>query len=135
MAQKSTIVVSGSFRRFFPEIKETILAFESLGITVLSPYASEVINPNDEFVILKTDETRDPKTLEQNHLDAIRKADALYLCNPEGYLGNSSVMELGWAMALGKTIFCKEPVADATLRLFAGEVATPEQIKDKLLKS
>ena len=134
MAKKLTVVVSGSFRRFFPEIRETVLTFESLGVVVLSPAASEVINPDEEFAILKTDKTRDPKTLEQGHLDAITKADALYLYNPEGYLGDSSKMELGWAIALGKPVFCKEAMTDATLKFFCGTVATPEQVKGDLLE-
>ena len=130
---KLMIVVSGSFRRFYDQIKETILAFEALGVEVLSPKASEITNPGKEFAILKTDVTQDPRVLEQNHLDAIRRADALYLCNPEGYLGASSIMEVGWAMALGKRIFCKELATDATLRFFAGDVATPEQVKDSMI--
>ena len=134
MAKKLTIVVSGSFRRFFPEISKTVLTFESLGMVVLSPAASEVTNPDEEFAILKTDKTRDPKVLEQGHLDAITKADALYLYNPEGYLGDSSKMELGWAIALGKPVFCKEMMTDATLKFFCGTVATPKQVKSALLK-
>ena len=135
MATKPTAVVSGSFRRFFSKVKATILAFESFGVEVLSPKASTVINPGNEFAILESDETQDPETLERNHLEAIRKADALYLCNPGGYLGNSSVLELGWAMALGKRIFCEEIPMDATLKFCAGQVATPEQVAKKLLES
>jgi len=134
MARKLTIVVSGSFRRFYPQISKTVLTFESLGVAVLSPTASEVINPDEEFAILKTDKTRDPKLLEQGHLDAITKADALYLYNPEGYLGEASKMELGWALALGKPVFCKAMMTDATLKFFCGTVATPKHVKSALLK-
>ncbi|MCD6500485.1 hypothetical protein J7K42_00505 [bacterium] len=41
-------------------------------------------------------------------------------------------MELGWALALGKPVFCKELVDDSTLKFFCGTVATPEQVKKAL---
>lgn len=133
MTKNLSIVISGSFRRYFDGISETGRAFEALGIDVLSPKASKVINPGEEFAVLETDDTDDPKTLEQRHLDAIAVADALYLYDPDGYIGDSSKMELGWAIALGKPVFCKELVADSTLKFFCGTVATPEEVKTALV--
>ncbi len=131
--RKLSIVISGSFRRYFDGISETVKAFETMGVDVLLPKASKVINPGDEFAVLETDDTDDPKTLEQRHLDAITAADALYLYDPDGYIGDSSKMELGWAVALGKPVFCKELVADSTLKFFCGTVATPEEVKTALV--
>jgi NTP pyrophosphatase (non-canonical NTP hydrolase) len=133
MTKNLSIVISGSFRRYFDGISETVQAFEALSIDVLSPKASKVINPGEEFAVLETDDTDDPKTLEQRHLDAIAAADALYLYDPDGYIGDSSKMELGWAIALGKPVFCKELVADSTLKFFCGTVATPEEVKTALV--
>lgn len=132
MTKNLNIVISGSFRRYFDGISEAVRTFETLGIDVLSPRASKVINPGEEFAVLETDDTDDPKTLEQRHLDAIAAADALYLYDPDGYIGDSSKMELGWAIALGKPVFCKELVADSTLKFFCGTVATPEEVKTAL---
>lgn len=132
MAKKLSVVISGSFRRYFDGISETVKAFEALDIDVLSPKSSKVINPGEEFAVLETDDTDDPKTLEQRHLDAITAADALYLYDPDGYIGDSSKMELGWAIALGKPVFCKNLVADSTLQFFCGTVAMPEQVKEVL---
>src|SRR5687767_7927028 len=125
MSSAPRIVISGSFRRHLDGISEAVRLFEALGVLVLSPMASEPLNPGEEFIVLASDDTADPRTLEQRHLDAITAADALYLYNPEGYLGDSAKMELGWANALDKRIFCKEPMTDATLRHFCGTVATP----------
>ena len=130
--RKLSIVISGSISRYFDGISETVKTFESLSIDVLSPKASKVINPGEEFAVLKTDDTSNLQTLEQRHLDAITAADALYLYDPEGYIGDSSKMELGWAVALGRPIFCKELVADSTLKFFCGTVATPKQVNKML---
>ena len=129
MTKNINIVISGSFRRYFDGISETVKALEALGIDVLSPKASKVINPGEEFAVLETDNTDDSKTLKQRHLDAIAAADALYLYDPDGYIGDLSKMDLGCAIALGKPVFCKELVADPTLKFFCGTVATPEQVK------
>lgn len=129
---KQTIVISGSFHRHYDAIKVAIDAFEKLGIEVLSPKSSHVLDSNKDFVVLASDESADPETLERQHLAAIEKADALYLCNPGGYLGDSAKMELGWALALGKPIFRAAPLEDITLGLFSGKTATPAEVKEIL---
>jgi hypothetical protein len=133
-SEKLSIVVSGSFRKHFKGISKVIKEFEELGIEVLSPKLSGVVNTGDEFVILETDDTHDPKTLEQRHLDAIYEADALYIYNLEGYIGASATLELGWAAALGKPIYSKEEPEDFTLRLFSEKVSAPIEIKEDLTR-
>lgn len=130
-----SIVISGSFRKYYDDIREAIKRFESLGIRVLSPEHSEVVNPGDEFVLLGTDETECPETIEREHLHAILRADALYVYNADGYIGPSSAMEVGWALAAGKPVYTKEPCADAALRYFAGKPATPDEVKTFLIST
>lgn len=133
--KKLSIVVSGSFRKHFEGISKVIKEFEKLDIEVLSPKPSKITNPDHEFVILETDDIDDPKVLEQRHLDAIEKADALYIYNSDGYIGVSATLELGWAIALGKPIYTKEQSEDFTLKLFSGKVATPNEVKKEILKN
>lgn len=128
-----SIVISGSFRKHFQGISSLIQEFEGLDIQVLSPQASQITNPKDEFVILETDDTNDPKTLQERHLTAIEQADALYLYNKNSYLGASATLELGWALALGKPIYAKESSEDFTLNLCSGKIATPQEVKEDLL--
>ena len=128
-----SIVISGSFRRHYNDICVMIKDFESQGIRVLSPRHSAVVNPGEDFVLLGTDETTCPEKLEREHLNAISQATALDLDNPEGYLGLSSAMEVGWALAMGKPIYVKEPCEDVTLGRFANKTATPERIRNELL--
>lgn len=128
------VVISGSFRKHFEGIQEKIEEFEKAGIVVLSPKKAKVVNPTEEFAILETDKTTDPKTLEQQHLDAIYEADVLYLYNEKGYIGASATMELGWALALGKPIYAKEEGEDFTLKLYCGKIATPKEIKKDLVQ-
>lgn len=129
-----TVVISGSFRKYYDGIRETITRFENLGVKILSPRHSDVVNPGEDFVLLESDGNACPEGIEREHLDAIRRADALYLYNEEGYIGPSSAMELGWALALGKPIYAKETCKDAAVRHFAGKAATPDEVKTDLLE-
>lgn len=130
--QKYQVVISGSFRKAFEEIQKCITEFEKEGVEVLSPKKAKIVNPGEEFAILENDKTTDPKILEESHLEAIAKADALYVVAPQGYLGDSAKMELGFAYALRKPIYCNEKVDDITLKLYCGEKATPQKVAEKI---
>ncbi|GAG72632.1 unnamed protein product, partial [marine sediment metagenome] len=54
---KLSIVISGSFRKQYDYIREMIQRFEGLGIRVLAPKHSEIVNPGDEFILLEADES------------------------------------------------------------------------------
>lgn len=127
-----SVVIAGSFRKHFNGIREKVREFEDLSITVLSPEDSDLEDPDEEFVILETDESDDPKTIEQQVLDYITEADALYIYNPDGYMGDTTTLEYGWALAKGTPVFVKEEPDDVTLSLFYDEIASPEEIKEYL---
>lgn len=127
-----TVVISGSFRKHYQGIVDRIAAFADAGVTVLSPRASRIVNPGEAFAILETDGAESPEALERHHLDAITAADALYVYNPDGYVGLSAALEVGWALSLGKEIFVLQPAVDFTLALFCRRVASPAEIAELL---
>lgn len=111
-------VISGSFRKFYNDIAKLAGEFESRGMKVLSPKISRVKNPGEDFIILESDETSDIKELEQQHLNAIQEANFLYVYNPDGYLGQSTTLEIGYALGLGKPVYAFEKPSDETLSRF-----------------
>lgn len=125
-------VISGSFRKFYKEITRLIEEFDNLGVEVLSPKKSKIINPDDEFVLLETDSRgASIKQIEEDHLKAIRNSNFLYVCNPNGYVGNSATMEIGFAIANKIPIYSLEAINDLTLSQFV-VVASPEKIMELL---
>lgn len=100
-----TITICGSFRKHYKEIIEVIEIFERCGFVVLSPKKSEILNPNEEFVVFESDETSDPAELENIHLEAVKEADIIYVCNFDGYIGFSTAMELGYAINYGHLLY------------------------------
>jgi nucleoside 2-deoxyribosyltransferase len=120
-------VVSGSFRKFYDAIAGLVEDFEKCGIEVLSPSKSKIVKSQEEFVILESDKTDDIEILERNHLNAIKEADFLYIYNPEGYMGESTIMELGWALAMDKPVYSLEKSKDLALAKFI-KVKSPADI-------
>jgi len=119
------IAISGSFRKHFSEIIKLIYKSEEAGIDVLSPKKSKIINPGAEFIFLESDDTEDQMMLQLRHLEAISQSDALYVCNHDGYMGASTILEMGWALALGKPVYSKEGVDDSTLKFFVKTRSIP----------
>ncbi len=71
-------VVSGSFRKHMEYIGTVLENFERAGVKVLAPATKEVINSDEEFVILATDDPEKlPHKLEMDFMREIRKADFL----------------------------------------------------------
>lgn len=131
-----TCTISGSFRKFFKEIVEAKATFEKAGIRVLFPVGNEIASHKGEFAILDSDKkiskNLNPKEIEDERLRLLAKGDFLYLYNPAGYVGNSALLELGFAIALGKPIYALEPVRDALIGTYISEVISPSDLAERL---
>jgi len=92
------VTVSGSFGRHWDEIRRTIQELRKEGADVLSPRDSQPLDTIHGFVLLDGDEGS-PADLERAHLEAIGASDLLYVVNPEGYVGPSTSLEIGFALA------------------------------------
>lgn len=108
-------VISGSFRRHFPQIILLKLALENRGIGVLSPQGNHTLNPQDEFVILDSDPIDHPELLQSSVFAKIRSSTFLVVANFNGYLGNATILEIGYAIAIGIKIFTIESVQDPNI--------------------
>ena len=95
--------------------------FENLGINVLSPKKSIIINPDDDFALLESDESDSIYNIENKHLSAIKKANFLYVVNPNGYIGLTVAFEMGWAYANNCTIYCMHEPKDILLKEFCNK--------------
>ncbi len=93
-------VLSGTFHRSREALRETFDALSS-SYTLLSPAATTWVDPEQEFVRLPTELGSTPESIEAKHLAAIGNADFVWLFCPDGYVGTSAAMEIGYAGALG----------------------------------
>lgn len=107
-----SVVICGS-RRYRTEMRKFEQELKEKGVTVFSP----ILNTNVGIVDLPDDLKRYAFLgLTWHHIEFIRKADVVFFYNKDGYLGNSSTLEMGAAAALGKPIFALEDEKEEACR-------------------
>ncbi len=116
------VTISGSFRKHLDYILSYRDKLENAGAEVLSPRFSKVENPGEEFVTFEGEEGKSPLELERFHLNAIEAADVLLVCDPNGYVGDSAMLEIGYANAVGKRVVFTEVPEEFMLNVLPREV-------------
>ena len=116
--------VSGSFHRHMEVIAAAVQDLASLSIRVLSPADPRVVAYQGEFLFVASDRVRSVRLVQDRHLESIRAADFLWLVCPDGYVGQSASMEVGFAAAVGVPIFSTHAPSDLTLRQYVTTVPT-----------
>jgi len=126
-------VVSGSFNRFLPQIQEAIGELSNLGIKVLSPKVSKPVSQIGGFVMLEKDKGT-PGAIETKHLQAIAKSDFLYVVNPEGYIGDSVALEIGYALSKGVPVYSSERPKDKVIGSFLVSGIPLSRLKNRIAR-
>ncbi len=107
-------VVMGSFKSK-PKIDEAINQFQGLGVQILAPELGR-LNRSEHigFFPLDSELHLSPGLVEEQFLNCLRRTSFAYLVNPDGYVGNTVSMEIGFCIAGLIPIFSKYPI-DLTL--------------------
>jgi len=116
------VTISGSFRKHLDYILKIKKELEKQGTRVLSPRFTEPKNPGDSFVVFTGEEGLTPLELERHHLKSISDSDTLIVCDPEGYVGASALLEIGYANAIGKRIIFVEKPEEFMLNTLPVEI-------------
>lgn len=116
------VTISGSFRKHLDYILDIKGTLEDQGTKVLSPRFTEPKNPGEKFVVFTGEEGLGPLELERHHLSSISKSDALIVCDPEGYVGASALIEIGFANAIGKKVVFVEKPEEFMLNTLPAEI-------------
>ncbi|CAN5318292.1 hypothetical protein BH10PAT1_BH10PAT1_4020 [soil metagenome] len=126
-----SIVLCGS-RRFKPEIRKFGATLEKLGVVVYQPYLH---SGQEEWEHLSQDYKNFVALgLTHDHFYKIKMADVVFIYNKGGYSGNSTTLELGYSMALGKPIYAFSDKDEELCRriLFRGIFTKPSELVKKL---
>lgn len=126
--EATSIVICGSFRRDPPSLAEIHQKFLDLRCRILSPETVDIRREEDGFVYMRGEETQTPETLERRHLNAIAEADFVWLHAPEGYVGLSASLEIGYATAIGTPVFASTLPNDMALKTMVKIVDRPEDV-------
>jgi hypothetical protein len=113
-----TATVSGSFHRHMEAITAAVHELAALSILVLSPADPRIVAQQGEFLFVASDRVRSVRLVQDRHLESIRAANFLWLVCPDGYVGQSASMEVGYAAAVGVPILAAQAPSDLTLRQY-----------------
>ena len=111
-------VISGTYRKDPEGLKLNFQELRDFGCKVLSPTNVSPVHEDDGFVYMQGEESELPEIIEMRHLNAIQQAHFVWLHAPDGYVGPTASLEVGFARASGVPVFCKNRVNDQILRAF-----------------
>jgi len=84
------------------------------------------------FSLPFSEKIKESRKAEIAHFEKIDRADITYIVNPSGYVGNSVVLEIGYAYAKGKMIYSQETVVDYAVMSLILQTISPEDLADIL---
>ncbi len=111
-------VISGSFHRHPEKLWSIYQELTLAGCQVLSPFTLSFQSPDDDFVVGKGESWLTPLEIEKHHLTAISHADFVWLHVPDGYIGKSTALEIGYAVAKGIPLFSHTLPTEEPFRSF-----------------
>jgi hypothetical protein len=118
------VTVSGSFKRHLDPIQSAVGEVLEHGGVVLSPADPRIVDSFGDFVFVSSDRRRSIKGVQNRHLESIRHSDFLWLVCPDGYVGQSAAMEVGFAVSAGIPIYSDVAPTDWTLRQYVTPVGS-----------
>jgi NTP pyrophosphatase (non-canonical NTP hydrolase) len=122
------VVLCGTFRRDIEGLQRAFQELKDLGFNILSPSNVDIVNEKNGFVYMRGEQSQTAESLELRHLDAIERARLVWLHAPNGYVGPTAALELGFARASGIPIFAKSQPVDEAFRSFITIVNSPEEV-------
>jgi len=117
------VTVSGTFRRAMSDVQEAVQALSDAGAVVLSPADPRIVDRFGDFVFVASDIVRHLRIVQARHLAAIAASDLVWLIAPDGYIGQSAAMEIGFAAARGVPVYSAQVPSDLTLRQWVRTVS------------
>ena len=126
-----SIVICGS-RRFKPEMREFAKKLKEFGVVVYEPYLH---SGQEEWERLSDDYKKFILIgLTHDHFYKIQMADVVFVYNKDGYVGNSTTLEIGYAVAVGKPVYALAADDKELCRhiLFREIISLPEEMVKRL---
>lgn len=106
---------------------ETVQKLSQLGLTPLFPNLEHTYQESDSVDTLEK-----KKRFATEHYDAIDKADSVYLIVPNGVMGTSLKLELGYAIAKNKSVYFSEPTNDLALDCYVKKFIVTDSLEQFL---
>lgn len=114
--------LSGSFHRDPEGLARDYRELTRSQCQVLSPRTLAFKDTLQPFVRHSVEEPDSVATIQKHHLQAIALSDFLWVHAPNGYIGISTAMEIGYAYGRGIPVFVATDVEDEMMNNFLTKV-------------
>jgi len=128
-----TIAIIGSFRQYYADVLEAIKCFESAHIRVVSPPKSQIRDMSRPFIRFVIDPEPDEMSdhqLQQKTLNRILSASCVYVVAPYGYIGRTTLLELGHVRERGVPTFFSAVPDDLPIHVQNSAVISAANLAD-----
>lgn len=122
------VVLSGTFRRDPDGLRLAYQQLSDLGFNILSPGNVSIESEQDGFVYMEGESRYSPQDIESRHLDAIQRSAFVWLHAPDGYVGISGSLEVGFARAVGVPVYTGSEVHDPVVRQFVQKLESLDHL-------
>lgn len=126
------VTVSGSFHRALDQIQSAVYEFIDRGATVVSPADPRVVDAFGDFLFVASDRRRTIRTVQDRHFAAIESSHMLWAVLPQGYIGTSTALEIGYALSSGVPVFSMDVPHDWTARKYVEVVGSIDEAVRRL---
>jgi len=124
----TSVVLCGTYRKDPEGLRRTFERLKDTGFSVLSPSNPFIEMENQGFVYMRHESMQTPHKIEDKHLDAIQHADFVWFFAPEGYVGPTGALEVGFARASGIPVYTDTALKDTTIKNFVEVVESPSSV-------
>lgn len=131
----SRVSIIGSFQKYYEGVIKIIRFFRNNGLWVLSPKDSRITGKIEDFVIFESDNQHyTPEEIQMITLDRILSSEAVYVYNPEGYVGRTTCYEIGFCYSRAMPIYFFSMPKDLPIPVLDEQVLSPESFVERFIK-
>lgn len=127
-ARGTSVVLCGTYRKDPEGLRRTFERLQDTGFSVLSPSNPFIETEEHGFVYMRQESMQTPHNIENKHLDAIQQADFVWFFAPDGYVGPTGALEVGFARAAGVPVYTDTNLTDLTIKNFVEVVDSPSAV-------
>jgi len=126
----TSVVLCGTYRKDPEGLRRTFERLKDTGFSVLSPSNPFIETEEQGFVYMRHESMQTPDKIEDKHLDTIQHADFVWFFAPDGYVGPTGALEVGFARASGIPVYTDTVLKDLTIKNFVEVVESPATVYD-----
>ncbi|MFW9899715.1 MAG: hypothetical protein ACFFDY_00330 [Candidatus Thorarchaeota archaeon] len=132
---KKNVALIGTFRKDSKGLVNIFNELRDLGYNITTPRNPIPDKNENGFVYMKGETIFTPDSIEERALFNIKKSDFVWFFSPNGYIGYTTLAEIGYALSIGKKIFSNSFIVNKSLNGLINIVENAKCLNDFKMRS